>query len=107
MDISTYRVMLRLNPWMEDQAAWPGQAARHLPEYYIPRSLRPQLSRDKVTMIIGPRQSGKSTLAWKTISSSPKPFVFINCEEQLLKELCSSLTASSLPTAYCQLLTVL
>lgn len=90
MDISTYRVMLRLNPWMEDHAAWPGQAARHLPEYYIPRSLSPQLSRDKVTMIIGPRQAGKSTLAWKTISSSPKPFVFINCEEQLLKELCSS-----------------
>ncbi|MFW5730737.1 MAG: ATP-binding protein [Desulfonatronovibrionaceae bacterium] len=90
MDISTYRVMLRLNPWIEDQSAWPGHAAGHLPENYIVRSLNPDLSKDKVTMIIGPRQAGKSTLAWKTISSSLRPFVFINCEEQLLKEVCTS-----------------
>ncbi|WP_161635997.1 ATP-binding protein [Desulfonatronovibrio hydrogenovorans] len=90
MDLSTYRVMLHLNPWIEDQSVWPGHAARHLPENYIPRSFSPELSRDKVSLIIGPRQAGKSTLAWKTISSSLSPFVFINCEEQLLKELCSS-----------------
>jgi uncharacterized protein len=90
MDISTYRIMQRLNPWIEDQSAWPGHATRHLPENYIVRSFSPELSKDKVTMIIGPRQAGKSTLAWKTISSSLKPFVFINCEEQLLKGICSS-----------------
>lgn len=90
MDMSTYRVMLRLNPWIEDKSAWPGYAARHLPENYIARSLSPELSKNKVTMIIGPRQAGKSTLAWKTISNSLNPFIFINCEEQILKETCSS-----------------
>lgn len=90
MDMSTYRVLLRLNPWIEDKFAWPDYAASHLPENYIVRSLSPELSKDKVTMIIGPRQAGKSTLAWKTMSSSLKPFIFINCEEQLLKEICSS-----------------
>lgn len=90
MDMSTYRVMLRLNPWIEDKFAWTGYASSHLPENYIVRSLSPELSKDKVTIIIGPRQAGKSTLASKTISSSLKPFIFINSEEQLLKEICSS-----------------
>ncbi len=90
MDRNVYRVILRLNPWIEDKFAWPGYTARYLPENYIARSLRPELSKDKVTMIIGPRQAGKSTLAWKTISNSHNPFIFINCEEQILKEACSS-----------------
>ncbi|WP_198146041.1 ATP-binding protein [Desulfonatronovibrio magnus] len=88
--MSTYRVMLRLNPWIEDKFAWPGYAVRHLPENYIVRALGPELSKDKVTLIIGPRQAGKSTLAWKAISNSHNPFIFINCEEQILKEACSS-----------------
>ncbi len=90
MDVNTYRVISRLNPWLENIHAWQGFAKSHLPANYIPRFVAPGLEKDRVTLIIGPRQSGKSTLAWKILSKSARPFVFINCEEFLLRELCDS-----------------
>lgn len=90
MDINTYRVILRLNPWLEMESAWLDHARDQVPARYINRMVRPELHMDMVTLIIGPRQAGKSTLAWKTVSKSSRPFVFINCEEHLLKKLCSS-----------------
>ncbi len=90
MDINTFRVMTRINPWIDKVDAWPGCARDRLPVNYIPRLVDPVPTKDKVTLIIGPRQAGKSTLVWKTISKFEFPFIFINCEEPLLRELCSS-----------------
>lgn len=90
MDVNTYRIMIRLNPWIEDIHVWQEFAMSRLPANYIPRIVSPRLEKDKVILITGPRQSGKSTLAWKILSNSDRPFIYVNCEEYLLRELCGS-----------------
>lgn len=82
--------MIRLNPWMENINAWQDFATSRLPDNYIPRLVAPRLDNDRVTLITGPRQSGKSTLAWKILSNSDTPYIYVNCEEYLLRELCGS-----------------
>ena len=90
MDEHTYRVLLGLNPWIRDASAWPGCAGKYIPTDYIPRSKKINPVEDRVCLLTGPRQAGKSTLIWKTIQEDSKPWMYINCEEQSLKELCSS-----------------
>lgn len=63
-----------------------------LPEPYVNRRLSSRIEAEspKINLVIGPRQSGKSTLIWHHISKQPRPFLLINCEEQGLRELCRS-----------------
>ena len=42
------------------------------------------------SLVIGPRQAGKSTLIWQTISNQPSPVLYCNCEEPSIRELCLS-----------------
>ncbi|MDY6950220.1 MAG: ATP-binding protein [Thermodesulfobacteriota bacterium] len=42
------------------------------------------------SLVIGPRQAGKSTLMWQTISNQPSPVLYCNCEEPSIRELCLS-----------------
>jgi len=90
MDQNAYRVLLRLNPWLNEPSRWPSCAGKYLPHDYIPRSTSVSLVPDRISLLIGPRQAGKSTLIWKTIGSEAQPYVYINCEEKTLQELCSS-----------------
>lgn len=90
MDQYTYRVLLGLNPWLNEPSMWPSCSDRYITQDYIPRSTSVSLVPDRVSLIIGPRQAGKSTLIWKTIRDEVWPYIYINCEEQTLQELCSS-----------------
>ena len=60
-------------------------AARHLPKAYVPRRLRLEGDVERVTIVVGPRQSGKSTLIWKTLAENSRPTLFLNCEEPSIR----------------------
>lgn len=88
MDPQLRRVLLAENPWLrgEDLQAW---MQRFLPASYIPRRLH--LSADhRVVLVVGPRQAGKSTLIWHTLSEAGEPALFVNCEEPSMREWLSS-----------------
>jgi predicted AAA+ superfamily ATPase len=78
------RIILVDNPWLEGSSLekW---FSEHLPERYIPRTV--QLKADhRVCLVVGPRQAGKSTLIWKTLSTFGRKALFLNCEEPAIKE---------------------
>lgn len=76
-------VLVADNPWLEgeDVSSWIGT---HLPEDYIERRREVALD-DRVALITGPRQAGKSTLIWKTLSRSDSPCLLVNCEEPSIR----------------------
>jgi predicted AAA+ superfamily ATPase len=77
-------VLVADNPWLEgdDKAAW---IERHLPDPYIERSVRLELGA-RAGLVIGPRQAGKSTLIWKTLSTMDAPCLYVNCEEPAIRD---------------------
>ncbi len=90
MDQHIYQVLLRLNPWITDSGKWPECTEKYIPESFVPRLQTPSLRADRVTLLIGPRQSGKSTLIWRLINQQTDPYLYLNCEEPSLRELAAS-----------------
>ena len=90
MDQLTYQVLLRLNPWIRDPEKWPACSKEYIPDNFLPRMTTLTLQKDRIALIIGPRQTGKSTFIWELLSRQPEPFLFLNCEEPSIRELCSS-----------------
>jgi len=90
MDQHTYQVLLRLNPWITDAGKWPLCTEKFIPESFVSRLQAPSLHQDRVSLLIGPRQSGKSTLIWRCLKQQPGPYLYVNCEEPSLRELAAS-----------------
>ncbi|HXU29004.1 MAG TPA: ATP-binding protein [Thermoanaerobaculia bacterium] len=90
------RALLELtNPWLGDPVAAQRAARRRIPENLLPRAAAPGLAaaledRRHAHLVIGPRQAGKSTLVWSLLSARPQPLLFLNCEETLIRQWCSS-----------------
>ena len=84
MEDYVLRVLEADNPWLlnEKLDEW---IRLFLPRQFIPRDtvLRPD---QRVCLVVGPRQVGKSTLIWKYLSETEKPFLFLNCEEPALRQ---------------------
>jgi uncharacterized protein len=87
MDQHTYQVFLRLNPWIADSGKWPECTKKFIPESFVARLQTPSLHKDRVALLIGPRQSGKSTLIWRLLNQQTGPYLYLNCEEPSLREL--------------------
>ena len=79
------------NPWLDGEsvAAW---TQRHLPGVYIERTRKITPDAERLSLVIGPRQTGKSTLIWKALSSLDGPCLFVNCEERAVREWATSPT---------------
>ncbi len=92
MDTITLQVLTGHNPWLLDRKSWQETVTRHLPDQFIPRKLlsSPVLQNNKINLVIGPRQAGKSTLIWHYLAEDSDPYLLINCEEQSCRELCTS-----------------
>jgi predicted AAA+ superfamily ATPase len=92
MDPITLQVLIGHNPWILDRNTWQDTVKKHLPDRFIQRSSlsSPIPQKNKINLIVGPRQAGKSTLIWNYLKTSSDPFLLINCEEQSCRELCSS-----------------
>ncbi|MBN1829233.1 MAG: ATP-binding protein [Deltaproteobacteria bacterium] len=78
--------ILLFNPWLTN----PNQAEvfirRYIPETYVLRDVEPiNLKKDRALLIIGPRQSGKSTLVWRHLLSYAPDILYINLEDPLLR----------------------
>lgn len=94
MDPDIRRTVEHLNPWIEDPTLWPAVASERLPDRFVPRAAQTELEKvledlNKAHLIIGPRQSGKSTLVW-TLAGRASNLLFLNCEEPLVRQWCSS-----------------
>ena len=84
MDQHLRRILSLDNRWLEGEPrmAWIG---RYLPAAFVPRRLRLEVD-ERVAVVVGPRQSGKSTLIWKTLAESGRDTLYLNCEEPSLRE---------------------
>ncbi|NJL27497.1 MAG: ATP-binding protein [Thermoanaerobaculia bacterium] len=77
------------NSWLdgEPRATW---LARHVPASFVPRRLRleldPRVAGERVAVVVGPRQSGKSTLIWSTLTQANRDTLYLNCEEPVVRD---------------------
>jgi predicted AAA+ superfamily ATPase len=92
VDAETRDRLLFLNPWHELPACFDAEVARRLPSEVITREAAPLApDRDKASLIVGPRQAGKSTWVWQQLRGAPPSEVlFVDCEEPLLRAWCRS-----------------
>lgn len=98
MNQSVLSTLMIYNPWLERPDCWEEAVRKHLPQAfgfpYIQRFAEAKESwpRDrKINLVIGPRQSGKSTLIWHTLSGlNPSGLVYINGNESVLRQWCAS-----------------
>ena len=91
---SALQVLLADNPWLTDRSS--PAANRFVPAGYVARHTR-LTAGQRVCLVVGPRQAGKSTLIWKTLLDRGQPFLYVNCDEidTLPKDPCESLTTDS------------
>lgn len=90
MDSNAYQVLLRLNPWVTDLNRWPECTYKYIPDPFIARRTTLSPQENRLSLIIGPRQSGKSTLIWHLLSKAERPHLYLNCEEPSIRDLCTS-----------------
>jgi predicted AAA+ superfamily ATPase len=78
--------ILQYNPWLTQPDQADALIRRFLPETYVVRGAEPvNLQNDRALLIVGPRQSGKSTLAWRLLQSRAPHILYLNLEDPLLR----------------------
>lgn len=88
-------ILLADNPWLLDSAQLAGWLRLRLPTPLLPR-LAVTKSRERwgeanrAHLVIGPRQAGKSTALWAHLAERGEPALFLDCEQPLVREWCSS-----------------
>jgi predicted AAA+ superfamily ATPase len=95
MDRNLQTILLRDNPWLTDSEQLQRWLGERLPEVFYPRLVaecaQPRWCElGRAHLVIGPRQSGKTTLIWSYLSSRGLPAVMIDCEQQLVRGWCCS-----------------
>ncbi len=81
--------LVQLNPWLLDRDAWDAAVARSLPTPFVPRAVDSSrlLHPQRATLVVGPRQAGKSTMVWSLLADrAPGEVVVLNMDDQLLRE---------------------
>ncbi len=84
MDPYIERILARDNPWLVGAPLEPWLSER-LPPDFIPRRQQLSLEPSRATLIVGPRQAGKSTLAWWTLRQHGQPVLLLDCEDPTLR----------------------
>jgi len=97
MDQNILKTFLLYNPWIENPEVWNDSVVKHMPKAFgFPYVIRfadsmttwPQPR--KINLVVGPKQSGKSTLIWNTASKMGSKLAYINCNELCFREWCTS-----------------
>ena len=88
---SASQTLVSTNPWLVDREQWPSAALRMMPARYIPRTqagLRTDAwtRHNRAHLVVGPRQTGKSTLIWRHLLGLQKPPVVVNAEHAIFRE---------------------
>ena len=98
MDQNVLTTLLMYNPWIENPEVWKDSIDQYMPQAFgnpyifrfADRSKTWPRSR-KVNLVVGPRQCGKSTLIWHTISTTQEAkSVYINANELCFRQWCTS-----------------
>ncbi len=92
---SILRSLIHLqNPWLGGgglDVEWQRRAPAEYVERLEAAGLAAALEDDRrAHLVVGPRQAGKSTLVWRTLSCTDRPVLYLNCEEPLIREWCRS-----------------
>ncbi|MBK5100273.1 MAG: AAA family ATPase, partial [Desulfobacteraceae bacterium] len=79
----------QFNPWL----TYPGRAKdfldRFLPPEYVHRDAeKTPLRPDRALLVVGPRQSGKSTMIWHLLRQFIPDILFLNMEDPLIRTEC-------------------
>jgi hypothetical protein len=78
--------ILQYNPWLTQPDQAKALIRRYLPEIYVLREAEPvNLQNDRALLIVGPRQSGKSTLVWRLLQAYTPNVLYLNLEDPLLR----------------------
>lgn len=81
----------QLNPWLIKPETANQFIDPLLPHTYIHRGFEQNLADAKrAVLLIGPRQSGKSTLAWHVLRKFAPDILYLNMEDPLLRTGCAS-----------------
>ncbi len=86
----TAALLLQYNPWLRDPHRQAELIAARLPSPLIAREPMPELRTDRVLLVIGPRQAGKSTLLLELARRQTRPVVVVSCEEPAIRARCRS-----------------
>lgn len=84
---------MRTNPWLWDPGTWERRWRIMQPDPYIARhpfGWDSMLPEDRVTLVIGPRRAGKTTLLWNRARDLGPAILHVNCEEPLYRTWCTS-----------------
>ena len=93
VDADLELLLQRTNPWLWDADAWePRWRAMQPPRYILrqPVGWNRALPADRVTLVIGPRRAGKTTLLWRRVRERGPALLHVNCEEPLFRQWCTS-----------------
>ncbi len=95
MNFELERIIHILNPWLTKPNSLREEIIKKLPSNYIKRKIIDEQAykwndASKIHLIIGTRQVGKSTVIWKYLEENKKRVLFLNCEEPLIIDWCTS-----------------
>lgn len=93
IETETRKRIEQLNPWL----LYPEKAHQYIspfiPDVYVNRSIEKSISSPRrAVLIVGCRQSGKSTVIWHRIQDAVPNILFLNMEDPLIR---SNLTAAA------------
>lgn len=83
--------LIRLyNPWLMAPDRQAALMTERMPERFVERHTKASPDVGRVTLVVGPRQAGKSTLLLDLARKQSRPVVVLNTEEPAIRTLCSS-----------------
>jgi len=95
VDANLQTILLADNPWISDPDALQGWLRHRIPEPFWPRLATTAGQErwrevNRAHLVIGPRQTGKSTLIWHHFATVGKPMLWLDCEQPLIWSWCRS-----------------
>ncbi|MBW1806903.1 MAG: ATP-binding protein [Deltaproteobacteria bacterium] len=95
MDRQTSDLLQKDNPWIGKRDALLPWLQDHIPSNHLKRHQLAEAQKrwgeqNKAHLLIGPRQAGKSTAIWQWLCTREKEVLFIDCEQTLIQDWCSS-----------------
>ena len=75
----------QISPWLPKPEQADNLLASYLPSNYLSRKVDCYLKNNKAFVLVGPRQVGKTTLAWKSLELFMPDLLYLNMEDPLLK----------------------
>jgi predicted AAA+ superfamily ATPase len=82
--------IIQINPWLVIPEKGTELVGRFLPHTYVLREMEElSLAESRALLVVGPRQSGKSTMIWHRIRDLSPQILFLNMEDPLLRTACA------------------